>query len=254
MKIKIISWNVNGIRAATKKGLINYIEKENADIYCFQEVKARKAQIETPLPSKYLDFWNSAERAGYSGTLTLSKDEPKMVIIGDRDNDWDNEGRVIVSKFDEFTLLNVYFPNGQRDKGRLNYKMEFYEQFLKYINELRERGEKVIFCGDVNTAHNEIDLARPKDNQKTSGFLPIEREWVDKLESDGWVDTYRELNKDEVEYSWWSQRAGARKRNVGWRIDYFFVDKAMMGQVKSAFIRSEIEGSDHAPVGIEIEL
>jgi len=252
--MKIISWNLAGMRAAIKKGLWEYVEKEKADIYCFQETKARRDQISDPLPSKYLDFWNSAEKAGYSGVATFCKDEPKTVIIGNRDNDWDDEGRVLITKFDEFTLLNVYFPNGQRDKGRLMFKMAFYDQFLKYINELRERGEKVIFCGDVNTAHNEIDLARPKDNQKTSGFLPIEREWMNKLEKNGWVDTYRKLNGDKIEYSWWSQRSGARERNVGWRIDYFFVDKALIGKVKKAFIRTEVKGSDHCPVGIEIEI
>jgi len=252
--MKIISWNLAGMRAAIKKGLWEYVEKEKADIYCFQETKARRDQITDPLPRKYLDFWNSAEKAGYSGVATFCKDEPKSVIIGNRDNDWDDEGRVLVTKFDEFTLLNVYFPNGQRDKGRLMFKMAFYDQFLKYINDLRDRGEKVIFCGDVNTAHKEIDLARPKDNQKTSGFLPIERAWLDKLEKNGWVDTYRELNGEKVEYSWWSQRSGARERNVGWRIDYFFVDKALIKKVKSAFIRTETKGSDHCPVGIEIEI
>jgi exodeoxyribonuclease III len=249
--MKIISWNINGIRAGAKKGLIEFIKKEKADIYCFQEVKANNTQINLDLP--YLEYWNSAARPGYSGVLTLCKDEPKTVIVGDRDNDWDDEGRVLITKFDEFTLLNVYFPNGKKDTGRLNYKMKFYEYFLEYINKLRERGEKIIFCGDVNTAHNEIDLARPKDNEKISGFLPIERKWIDKVIENGYVDIFRKLNPEGEKYSWWSQRSGARKRNVGWRIDYFFVDKSLEKQVKNAFIMAEVEGSDHCPIGIEIK-
>src|SRR4030042_3636572 len=183
MKVKIISWNLAGMRAAIKKGLWQRMREVNADIWCFQETKAREDQVPADLeqPKNYLRFWSSASKAGYSGVATFTRLEPKMVIKGDRDNDWDDEGRVLITKFDEFTLLNVYFPNGKRDKGRLNYKMEFYDYFLKYINKLRERGEKVIFGGDVNTAHEEIDLARPKDNENVSGFLPIERAWIDKL-------------------------------------------------------------------------
>ena len=211
-----------------------------------------QSRIEDDYPSDYLNYWNPAEKAGYSGVATFSKTEPKNVIVGDRDNDWDDEGRVIITKFDEFTLLNVYFPNGKRDKGRLDYKMKFYEYFLKYINELRDRGEKIIFCGDINTAHKEIDLARPKDNEMISGFLEIERKWIDKVIKNGYVDTFRMFHSEPGNYSWWSQRGGARKRNVGWRIDYFFVDESLKNKVKSAFIMPEIEGSDHCPVGIDL--
>ncbi len=254
--IKIISWNVAGIRAGIKKGLWQKMKEINADIYCFQETKAKMEQIEIGLdyPNEYKSYWNPANKAGYSGVATFSKMEPKNVIVGDRDNDWDDEGRVIITKFDEFSLINVYFPNGKRDKGRLNYKMNFYEYFLKYINQLRENGEKVIFCGDVNTAHKEIDLARPKENSNTSGFLEIERKWIDKLEENGWVDTFRIFNQEGGNYSWWDQITKARERNVGWRIDYFFVDKSLKKRLKSAFIMPEIFGSDHCPVGIEIEL
>jgi len=247
---------VAGIRAGIRKGLWQKMREIGADIYCFQEAKAKPEQIEMGLdyPTGYKSYWNSAEKAGYSGVVTFCKDEPKKVIVGDRDNDWDGEGRVIITKFDEFTLLNVYFPNGKRDKGRLKYKMDFYEYFLSYINKLRENGEKVIFCGDVNTAHTEIDLARPKENSKTSGFLEIERAWIDKLIENGWVDTFRMFNQDGGNYSWWDQFTRAKERNVGWRIDYFFVDKAIKNQVKSAFIMPEIEGSDHCPVGIEFEV
>jgi exodeoxyribonuclease-3 len=255
-KIKIISWNLAGIRAAVRKGLWHKMKDIDADIYCFQEVKARPEQVELGFdyPNNYQSYWNPAEKAGYSGVSTFTKIEPKSVVIGDRSNDWDDEGRVIITKFDEFTLLNVYFPNGKRDVGRLDYKMKFYEYFLKYINELRDRGEKIVFCGDVNTAHKEIDLARPKDNELVSGFLEIERKWIDKVVKAGYVDTFRMFNKEDGNYSWWSQRSGARKRNVGWRIDYFFVDKSLKDSVKSAFIMPNVEGSDHCPVGIEIEI
>jgi exodeoxyribonuclease-3 len=252
-KMRIISWNLAGMRAAVKKGLWNFVRKDRADIYCFQEVKALPEQVpQLECPKNYLKYWNPAKRAGYSGVATLSKLEPKIVIVGDRDNDWDDEGRVLITKFDEFTLLNVYFPNGKRDKSRLNYKMEFYEYFLKYINKLRGKGEKVIFCGDVNTAHEEIDLARPRENENVSGFLEVERDWIDLLVKNGWVDTYRLINGDKVQYSWWSQRGGARKRNVGWRIDYFFTDEILKDRVRKAFILPEVSGSDHCPVGIEI--
>ena len=255
MTLRLISWNLAGMRAAIKKGLWDFVKKDAADIYCFQEVKAKSDQVpQLECPPEYHKFWNPAVKAGYSGVATFTKLEPKTVIIGDRDNDWDDEGRVIITKFDEFTLLNVYFPNGKRDLGRLDYKMKFYDYFLKYINELRDRGEKVIFCGDVNTAHTEIDLARPKDNVNVSGFLPSERKWMDKLVSADWVDTYRLINGDKMEYSWWSQRSGARSRNVGWRIDYFFIDKKIESKITDAFILTDVTGSDHCPVGIEIKI
>lgn len=249
-----------GIRAGIKKGLWQKMREISADIYCFQETKAKPEQIEIGLdyPNEFKSYWNPSQKAGYSGVATFTKVEPNIVIVGDRDNDWDDEGRVIITKFQwdrhVYSLLNVYFPNGKRDKGRLEYKMNFYEYFLKYINELRDRGEKVIFCGDVNTAHKEIDLARAKENSKTSGFLEIERKWIDKLEENGWVDTFRVFNKEGGNYSWWDQITRARERNVGWRIDYFFVDKSLKKDLKSAFIMPEVEGSDHCPVGIEIDL
>jgi exodeoxyribonuclease III len=256
MKIKIITWNVAGIRAGIKKGLWQKMKEIDADIYCFQEVKATPQQVELGLeyPSVYKDYWNPAKKAGYSGVATFTKMEPKKVIVGDRDNDWDDEGRVMITKFDEFTLLNVYFPNGKKDKGRLKYKLDFYEYFLNYINQLRNLGEKVIFCGDVNTAHTEIDLARPKENSKTSGFLEIERKWIDKLKENGWVDTFREFNQTGGNYTWWDQFTRAKERNVGWRIDYFFIDKAFKNNLESAFIMPEIEGSDHCPVGIILKI
>ena len=243
------------MRAAIKKGLWNFVTTDKADIYCFQEVKAFPEQIPMiECPRDYVPYWNPAKKAGYSGVMTLTKMEPKKVIVGDRDNDWDDEGRVLITKFDEFTLLNVYFPNGKKDRGRLQYKMDFYDYFLKYIIGLREQGEKIIFCGDVNTAHEEIDLARPKENELISGFLEIERKWMDKLVKNGFVDTYRMSNPTIAGYSWWSQRSGARKRNIGWRIDYFFISEELKNNVKSAFILPEVTGSDHCPVGIEYQI
>jgi len=256
MKIKIISWNVNGIRASIKKGLWAFVKRENADIYCFQEIKAKIDQIPNSIdrPTGYFEYWNPAERAGYSGVGMMTKLEPKTIINGDRDSDWDDEGRVIITKFDEFSLLNVYFPNGKRDLERLDFKMKFYEHFLNYINKLRENGEKVIFCGDVNTAHTEIDLARPGANRQISGFLDVERAWIDKVIKAGYIDTFRKFDKNGEKYSWWSPRGGARNRNVGWRIDYVFVDKSLKDKVKNAFILDEVMGSDHCPVGIELEI
>lgn len=254
MKVRIISWNVAGFRAAVKKGLYDFMKKDDAEVFCFQEVKAKIDQIPEEKPDNYHFYLNDAEKAGYSGVATFTKLEPKTVIVGDRDNDWDNEGRVLITKFDEFTLLNIYFPNGKKDRGRLQYKLDFYEYFLKYINELREKGEKVIFVGDVNTAHKEIDLARPKENAKTSGFLEIERKWMDKLGENNWVDTFRYLHNDQVCYSWWDQFTRARDRNVGWRIDYVFIDEKLKKNLKNAFILTDVYGSDHCPVGIEIDL
>jgi len=257
-RIKIISWNVNGIRATIKKGLWEFMKSDKAEIYCFQETKAKAEQVPNTfdVPTEYYSYFNSAEKAGYSGVATYTKIEPRIVINGIEEEDTyvDREGRILITKFDEFTLLNVYFPNGKKDKGRLLFKMHFYEFFLKYINNLRSNGEKVIFCGDVNTAHDEIDLARPDDNESISGFLPEEREWIDNLVDNGWIDTYRMINGDKVEYSWWSARSGARNRNVGWRIDYFFVDEAIKNLVKNAFIMTEVLGSDHCPIGIEVEI
>jgi len=254
MKVRIISWNVAGMRAAVKKGLYDFMEKDKADIFCFQETKAKVDQIPDGAPKDYYFYLNNAEKAGYSGVATYSKMEPKTVIVGNRDNDWDAEGRVLISKFDEFTLLNVYFPNGKRDRGRLQYKLDFYNYFLKYINKLREQGEKVIFVGDVNTAHQEIDLARPKENVNTSGFLMAERIWFDKLSGDGWVDSFRDLHPEEVEYTYWDQITKARSRNVGWRIDYVFIDEKLKKNLREAFILTDVFGSDHCPVGIEMEI
>ncbi len=256
MKISIVSWNVAGIRAAIRKGLWDFIHQDNSDIYCFQETKARIDQVPNSLdkPAGYFEYWNPAEKAGYSGVATFSKLEPKSVISGDRDNDWDNEGRVLITKFDEFTLLNVYFPNGKKDEARLRYKLNFYDYFLTYIEKLRQNGEKIIVCGDVNTAHQEIDLSRPKENRLISGFLDIERRWLDRLVEKGYSDAFRLFNSDPQNYTWWDQKSGARNRNVGWRIDYFFVSHDLTKRVKSCQHLTEVTGSDHCPVKMTIDI
>lgn len=231
------------------------MKQDGADIFCFQEVKAKAEQVPmgSNFPSDYYSYWNPADKPGYSGVATYSRIEPKVIINGMDRQEFDKEGRVLATKFAEFTLLNVYFPNGKSGRERLFYKMDFYDYFLKFINKLRDSGEKIVFLGDVNTAHREIDLARPKENENVSGFLPEERRWIDKVVGEGYVDTFRELHGGQEKYTWWSQRSKARIRNVGWRIDYVFVDKSLMPKVKEAFILDAVEGSDHCPIGIEIE-
>ncbi|OGI20424.1 MAG: exodeoxyribonuclease III [Candidatus Melainabacteria bacterium RIFCSPHIGHO2_02_FULL_34_12] len=255
-KLKLISWNVNGIRAQQKKGFVEWLTKTSPDILCVQETKAHIEQLNNELinPDGYKSFWSSGEKKGYSGVATFTKKEPKKIESGLGVKKCDSEGRILITDYDDFILFNIYFPNGQRDQERLNYKMGFYDEFLKYIDDLKEKGKKIIVCGDVNTAHKEIDLARPKENINTSGFLPIERKWMDKLVEHGYIDTFREFNKDSGHYTYWDQITRARERNVGWRIDYFFISPNLRKNLKSAFIMSDVMGSDHCPLGIEIEL
>jgi exodeoxyribonuclease-3 len=253
--MKIISWNVNGIRAAEKKGFIDFLNKSETDILGIQETKANKDQLSEDLLniSPYsVDFF-SGVRKGYSGVAIYSKHKPLAVINGLGNTKWDDEGRVIRHDYENFTLFNIYFPNGQKDDIRLQYKLDFYDACLEHFEKLRKEGKKLIVMGDYNTAHKAIDLARPKANENTSGFLPIEREWMDKFIAHGYVDTFRLKNQNPEEYSWWSYRAGARTRNVGWRIDYVFVTEDLVPNVKDSFIWQDVMGSDHCPVGIELE-
>lgn len=254
--IEIISWNVNGIRAVATKDALKWIDERQSDILCLQEIKALEEQIpENLFEKKYLErHVNSAEKKGYSGTATFSTLKSDSVSNA-KHIDILNEGRIIETHFNDIVLFNVYFPNGQKDEERLNYKMEFYDRFLEHCEALREEGKSIIICGDVNTAHKEIDLKNPKANSKTSGFLPIEREWIDKLLDHGYIDTFRYVNGDEIDrYSWWSYRANARLKNVGWRIDYFFISEDLAENLEDAFILDYIEGSDHCPVGIKIAI
>ncbi|MDY0096463.1 MAG: exodeoxyribonuclease III [Candidatus Vecturithrix sp.] len=253
---RVISWNVNGLRAFQKNGGFDWFLQEQPDIFCLQETKAQPQQLDALLTEVdgYHVYFASAERKGYSGVALYTKEEPKHVAYGFGIERFDNEGRTIVAEYEYFTLLNVYFPNGKASEERLRYKMDFYEAFLPYIDEITAQGKHVIVCGDVNTAHKAIDLARPKENETISGFLPEERAWIDTLIAHGYVDTFRMFHPEPDQYTWWSFRARARERNVGWRIDYFFVNDGFQEHVTDAFILPQVKGSDHCPLGIEVDL
>ena len=252
--MKLISWNVNGIRAAVKKGFLDYLHNEQPDILCIQESKAHKEQLSAEILNDhgYYNYWHSGQKKGYSGVATFSKKEPLFIQEGIGIEKYDNEGRVLITEHDKFILYNIYFPNGQKDDIRLKYKLDFYDDLLPIINEQVESGHNVIVTGDWNTAHHPIDLARPKENRNTSGFMLIEREKLDQYVAAGWVDTYRLFHDDPGKYSWWTYRFGARERNVGWRIDYFFVNRKLAEFCVDADIHQEIYGSDHCPVSLEL--
>jgi len=250
--MKIISWNVNGIRACLKKGFLEYLKDEDPDILFIQETKAHEHQLPEEIldPMGYRTVWHSAERPGYSGVALFTKENPLEVYEGFGIEEYDREGRVIGAEYGDFIVFGVYFPNGQMREERLQYKLNFYRDFFDHCNTLVKEGRNVIICGDYNTAHKEIDLARPKENEETSGFLPIERDWLDRHVDDGFVDTFREFHKEPDEYTWWTYRMGARARNVGWRIDYFFANKSFIPNIKDSFIKQDVMGSDHCPLGI----
>lgn len=252
--MKLYSWNVNGIRAAAKKGFAQWVEQANPDVICLQETKAREEQVPAEVLELdgYHKYWHSAQRHGYSGVATFSKDEPLYVQHGLGIERFDAEGRVLITEFDDFLLYNIYFPNGQRDQERLDYKLDFYADLLEIIDEQVASGVNVVVTGDWNTAHKEIDLANPKANSKNSGFLPIEREWIDKYMDHGYVDTFRLFHPEPERYSWWTYRMGARARNIGWRIDYFFVNDGFTDCVLDADIHDDVLGSDHCPVSLEV--
>ena len=252
--MRLISWNVNGIRAAHKKGFLEWFQSEQPDVLCLQETKAHESQLPTALKDveDYRVWFSQPERKGYSGVALYARQEPRHVSFGLGVERFDSEGRTVVADFDDFVLLGIYFPNGKRSAERLRYKMEFYDAFLDYVERLRQEGRSVVVCGDVNTAHKEIDLARPKENEKISGFLPEERAWMDTFLERGYVDTFRRFNGEPGNYSWWDTMTKARERNVGWRIDYFFTDSDFAPRLTNAFILPDVMGSDHCPVGIEI--
>lgn len=256
-KLKMLSWNVNGIRAAVKKGFLDWFNEQDADIIGIQETKAQVDQIpdEVADVDGYYTYFNSAEKKGYSGVGLFSKIEPNKVSYGfGADPKFDSEGRTICAEYDDFVLYGIYFPNGGRGDERLQYKLDFYDVFLDHAEAYRKQGKEIIVFGDVNTAHKEIDLARPKQNVNTSGFMQIERDWVTKLIDHGYHDTLRMFTDEGEIYTYWDQRFRARDRNVGWRIDYFFVSDGLKDKVKSAFVQSDVLGSDHCPLGIEIEI
>lgn len=254
--MKILSWNVNGIRAVTKKGFQDWLLKTMPDVLCLQETKAVEEQFPDDIRNleEFHIYYAAAERKGYSGVALFSRPEPLKVQNGFGIEKFDGEGRTLIATYDEFILFNIYFPNGKASKERLKYKMDFYDAFLDYIDSLKAKKRGIVICGDVNTAHKEIDLARPKENEKVSGFLPEERAWIDTLIAHGYYDTFRMFNKEPGNYTWWDYKTRARERNIGWRIDYFFVSENLRDKVKSAFISSDVPGSDHCPIGIELDL
>ncbi|MDR2459403.1 MAG: exodeoxyribonuclease III [Deltaproteobacteria bacterium] len=256
--MRLLSWNVNGIRAISEKAdFFPWLEKSEASIIALQEVKAEPGQLSPTLlnPYSYLSYWcSSKQKKGYSGVALYSLTEPISISYELPNDKWAQEGRLIQAEYPHFYFFNVYFPNGQKDEVRLNYKLGYYDAFLAHANKLRKK-KPIVVCGDFNTAHHPIDLARPKENEETSGFLPIERKWLDKLVSNGYVDTFRHIKGQEKDaYSWWSFRAGSRDKNIGWRIDYFFVSKELEGKIKNAWIEPKVKGSDHCPVGLELDV
>jgi exodeoxyribonuclease-3 len=254
--MRLLSWNVNGLRAILKKGFVEWLRRDMPDVLCLQETKVAVDQVPGELKSLpgYFSYFSSTERKGRDGVALFSKIEPFRVeytlgIVG-----FNDEHRAIVADYGKFLLFNVYFPNGKASRERLEYKMRFYDVFLEHISRLKAEGRRIVVCGDVNTAHKEIDLARPKANEKISGFLPEERAWIDHLVEGGFVDTFRIHHEGSGNYSWWDLKTRARERNVGWRIDYFFVSENLQDSVSSAFILAEVAGADHCPVGIELEV
>ena len=250
--MKLISWNVNGIRAALEKGFQEAFQTLDADVFCLQETKVQAGQVQLDLPG-YHQFWNYAEKKGYSGTALFSRTEPLSVSYGIGEDAFDHEGRVITAEYPGFYVMTVYTPNSQDDLRRLDYRMQWEEAFLRHLQRLDAR-KPVIFCGDLNVAHQEIDLKNPKSNTKNAGFTPQEREKMSLLLNSGYVDTFRHFYPDaRDQYSWWSYRFHARERNSGWRIDYFIVSQRLTDSLRSAAIHSEIYGSDHCPVELVIE-
>ena len=256
--MKIISWNVNGIRAVHKKGAFGDFLKQKADIFCIQETKAEESQLVDEIKniSGYFSYFSSSKiKKGYSGVAVYTKIKPEKVEYGIGIKKFDDEGRLLALHFKDFVLFNVYFPNGGQGPHRIEYKLEFYDEFLSFIEKLKKKGRNIIFCGDVNTAHEEIDLARPKENEENTGFLPEERAWIDELINHGYIDTFRHFypNKKDM-YSYWDMKTGARERNVGWRIDYFFVSASLSKKISSSKILDSIYGSDHCPIELVVSL
>lgn len=251
--MKLISWNVNGLRAVYKKGFLDFFNEINADIFCIQETKMQEGQIELELP-EYEQYFNSAERKGYSGTAIFTKIKPEKVTYGIGIEEHDKEGRVITLEFKGFYFVGCYTPNSGRELARLEYRMKWEDDFKEYLKKLDEN-KPVIICGDLNVAHKEIDLKNPKTNRKNAGFTDEEREKMTKLQEAGFIDTYRKLYPDrENAYTWWSYMGKAREKNIGWRIDYFLTSERIESKIKETYIYDKIMGSDHCPVGLDIEI
>jgi len=257
MNYKILSWNVNGIRAAERKGILDFLDKVSPDILAIQETKANLDQLTERLinPKGYTSYWHSAEKKGYSGTSVYSKETPLKESRGLANDYFNHEGRVLSLEYEKFIIYNIYFPNGGSGVERLKFKLDFYREFLSFVKKYlkKKKRKTLLVCGDFNTAHCEIDLARPKENAKSSGFMKEERILLDELIKLGMVDSFRVFDKEPGNYSWWDYKTRARERNIGWRIDYFFIDKESLSYLKDAFIMDDIFGSDHCPVGINLK-
>jgi len=253
-KMLICSWNVNGIRAAYSRGHFDWFEESRPDILCLQETKASEEQLPGGLREieGYHAYFSAAERKGYSGVALYTRPQPRSVADGFGTPRFDHEGRILIADYGSFVLFDIYFPNGKQSRERLRFKLDFCDAFLDYADALRKKGRGIVACGDFNTAHEEIDLARPKENSKVSGFLPEERAWLDKFVDHGYVDTFRMFNREPDQYTWWDLKTRARERNVGWRIDYFFVSEDLRDSVKSSYMLTEVMGSDHCPICIEL--
>ena len=252
-----ISWNVNGVRSIERKGFLDWLAKSDYDVVGLQETKVSDYAILSETlrhPAGYRSYWHGAtEKPGYSGVAVYTKEEPKSARTDFGQTILSGEGRVLELDYGDVLFLNIYFPNGKASPARLEYKLTFYREFLNYLKRRCTEGRSIIFCGDVNTAHREIDLARPRENEKISGFLPIERSWIDEVEQAGFTDTFRFLHPEGGQYTWWDQKSRARERNVGWRIDYFFISADLIPRLKRAFILADVLGSDHCPVGVELK-
>ncbi len=248
--LKLISWNVNGIRAILAKGFEEFVKNQDPDILCLQETKAHPSQVDTLLTNYPHHFWHSAKKAGYSGTAIFSKIEPLKITYADKLME-DDEGRIIIAEYEKFILVNVYTPNAQRELTRLEFRQDWDTRFLQLLKNL-EKTKPIIVCGDLNVAHTELDLARPKDNTKNAGFTPQERHGFQNLIENGFIDTFREFEKGPGHYTWWSYMMNARAKDIGWRIDYFLISKTLKPHLKSATIHKNTMGSDHCPVEITI--
>ncbi|MFC1512189.1 exodeoxyribonuclease III [Candidatus Latescibacterota bacterium] len=254
MTYTILSWNVNGIRAVERKGFLDWLGRERPWLVAIQETKAAPGQLDESLrgPDGYRTYWDSSAQPGYSGVAAYCREKPLTFHRGLDIERFDSEGRTLILEFDHFFLFNIYFPNGKKDDERLAFKLDFYRAFFEVIKKYRKQKKTLLVCGDFNTAHREIDLARPKENSTVSGFLFEERKLIDEFIGMGFFDTFREFHPEGGRYSWWDYKSGARVRNVGWRIDYFFIDKDSKNHVTGAFIRDDVMGSDHCPVGVTL--